>query len=244
MDVSELWFDADDRTGVTITCTDAGPVVATGRGRLRAASATVWPDDPCWYESTAGQAADTVTPHGRQTRRKPVTTATLTEQQRAAARALVTLMLRIRLVGYYPELAGGIPVRELCHAATGAGTAILAAGARRRAARHTAFAELAQRWRHLPPDAAPAPILAGPAVLRYARYDELHEDYDVDRPSQAVLVAATPDTDPTAPWRLASEAIARPTRFHLTKDAFDGVQDVHRDGDRLAIGESLTIQSE
>jgi hypothetical protein len=50
-----------------------------------------------------------------------------------------------------------------------------------------------------------------------------------------------PDTDPAAPWRLASERIARPARFHLADPAFDDVQHVRRDGDALTIGDIVTV---
>ena len=160
-DVSELAFDADDRTGAAITSTAAGTRLVIGQsGQLRAASATVHPDDPCWHESTAGRAADTVTPYERGAPSKPVSASTLTGQERDAARALFYVMLRIRLVGYHPQLASGIPVRELCAATAGAGTAILRAGASSGSARRTAFAELQQRWRHLPPNTKPV-ILRG-----------------------------------------------------------------------------------
>ena len=73
-----------------------------------------------------------------------------TPQQQTAARALTELMLRIRLVSYYPELTGTVPVRQLCRVAAGAGSAILAASAQRGPARERAFAELAHRWRAAP----------------------------------------------------------------------------------------------
>jgi len=244
-DVSELTFDAGDRTGAAITPAAAGTSLAIGSGgRLRAASATVHPDDPCWHKSAAGRAADTVTPHEREARRKAPPASALTGQERAAARTLHHVMLRIRLVGYHPGLAGGIPLRELCEAAAGAGTAILSAGTRRGQARRTAFAGLEQRWRHLPPDATPVPIPAAPASLRYARYSEPHHQYDSYRPGQSTLVIATPDTDATAPWRLASEEITQPTRFRITSAAFDAVCDVHRDSGQLTLGDSLVIQRE
>jgi hypothetical protein len=245
-DVSEVAFDADDRTGAAITSSSpANTSLVIGRsGRIRAASATVYPDDPRWHESAAGQAADATTPRKRETQQERVPTSGLTGQERAAATALHYLMLRIRLVGYHPKLAGGIPVRELCEATTGAGTAILRAGAVRGSARQAAFAELGQRWRHLPPDATPAPVPAAPASLRYVRYSEPHHDYDNDRPGQATIVAATLGTHPTAPWRLASEEITQPTRFRITSTAFSGASDIHRDRGQLAIGDSLVIQQE
>jgi hypothetical protein len=132
--------------------------LAIGRsGHLHATTAIMRPDDPCWHESAAGHAADIVTQHERRTRPKPAPASALTEQERAAARTLVHVMQRIRLVGYYPKLAGRIPVRELCEATAGAGTAILWAGTRRDRHRQ-ALADPQQRWRHLPPDATPAPI--------------------------------------------------------------------------------------
>lgn len=243
-DVTELAFESDDRTGAAITFAADTSLMIGRSGRIQAASATVHPDDPRWHESAAGHAADAITPRERETQRERIPTSDLTGQERAAARALHHLMLRIRLVGYHPRLAGRIPVRELCEATAGAGTAILRAGARRGSARRTAFAGLEQRWRHLPPDAAPAPVPAAPASLRCARYSEPHHDYDNDRPGQAILVAATPDTDPAAPWRLASEEIAQPALFRITGAAFNGVSDVHRDSGQLALGDSLVIQRE
>jgi hypothetical protein len=243
-DAGELAFDAGDRTGAVIT-SSAGTSLAIGRtGHVRASSATVHPDDPRWHESAAGRTAGTVTPRQREARREPVPASALTGQERAAARALHYLMLRIRLAGYHPGLAGRIPVRELCEAAEGAGTAILRAGDRRGSARSKAFADLEQRWRRLPRDAAPAPLPAAPAVLRYARYIEPHHDYGSDRPGQATIVAATPDTGPTVPWRLVSEEFTQLTRFRVTGAAFDGVAGIQRDSGQLALGDCLVIQRE
>jgi hypothetical protein len=168
----------------------------------------------------------------------------LTGEQRAAARALTDLMVQIRVVGYYPRLAARTPVREICRIAAGAGSAILAAGATREPARRTAFAELVQRWQRVPTDAAPAAIASGPAMFRYAGYAEPHADYDVHREGSAVLIAAVPDADPAAPWCLASEEIAGPTRFRITTASFDKVQHVHRDADTLTIGDSLAVQTQ
>jgi hypothetical protein len=138
----------------------------------------------------------------------------LTAGERAAARALAELMVRIRLVYYYPALAARVPVREICRAAAGAGGAILAAAARRGPARHRAFAELGQRWRRVPADLALASIKPGPATPRYAADEEPHEDdYDIRREGSVVLVAAVPDADPAAPWRLVGEEVPGPVRF-------------------------------
>jgi hypothetical protein len=149
---------------------------------------------------------------------------------------------QIRLVSYYPELAASVPVREISRVAAGAGGAILAASANRGPAREEAFAELAQRWRRIPPQVVPPPIPSGPATLRYARFDEPHEDYHVHHEGSAVLITAVPDADPAAPWRLASEKLAQPTRFRITTAAFDGVHDVHRDAGALTMNNVLIVQ--
>lgn len=56
-----------------------------------------------------------------------------------------------------------------------------------------------KRWRHIPPNRTPALVRSGPAMLRYAGYDEPHEAYDVARQGSAVLLAAVPDADAAAP---------------------------------------------
>jgi hypothetical protein len=53
-----------------------------------------------------------------------------------------------------------------------------------------------------------------------------------------------PDTDTTAPWRLASEEINRPARYRITTGALDGVQPVQRDADGLTVGSGLIVQPE
>jgi hypothetical protein len=242
--VTDLRFDAEDRIGMAVRCTEAGQTVTIGqRGRLQAIAASVWPDDPRWHESAAGQAADRTTPHERPERLKPVSTSTLTRRQRAAARALVTLMLHVRLVSYYPDHAARVPVREICRIAAGAGSAILAASARDGLARRKAFARLERRWRHVPPYVEPVPVRSGPAMLRHVGYEEPHDVYDLPRPGTAVLLAAVPDADPAAPWNLVSEEINQPSRLRITSAAFDGVQQIDYDGDTLSIRDKLVIQS-
>ncbi|MEU7923464.1 hypothetical protein [Micromonospora zamorensis] len=195
--VTDLQFDAEDRIGMAVSRTSAGSAVAIGRsGRLQATEASVWPDDPRWYESAAGQAADLTTPHARPQRRKPLPTSTLTAPQQAAARALVMLMNHARLVHHYPNLAAGVPILDICRVAADAGSAILAASAHRGAERQTAFAELEQRWRHVPPQVPPEAIRSGPVMLRHARYDEPHDDHNVPHHGGAVLLAAVPGADP------------------------------------------------
>lgn len=238
--VTDLRFDADDRNGVSLTVGDAGLAITIGQhGTVHATEASVWPDDPMWWESSAGRAADAVTPHGRPDRRPTVPTSSLTSQQRAAAQAMTELMLRIRLISYHPALAATIPVQQICRVAANAGSAILAASAKRGPAREQAFADLAQQWCTSPPSVPAAPIPPGPARLRYLRYAAQDEDYDVQRDGVAVLVAAVPDADPAAPWRLASEKLSQPARFHVTMAAFGETREIHRDSDALTMNGML-----
>lgn len=151
------------------------------------------------------------------------------------------LMIHARLVHHYPNLAAGVPILGICRIAADAGSAILAAGARRGLARQTAFAELEQRWRHVPPEVPPEAIRFGPVMLRHARYDEPHDD-DVPRHGCAVLLAAVPGADPAGPWTLASEEITRPSRFRITSSAFDHGQHIHHDGGLLSVGDALVVR--
>ena len=152
-------------------------------------------------------------------------------------------MRHVRLVGYYPNMAARVPVRQICHLAGNAGTAILAACSRHGQARQKAFAELAGRWRHVPPDLAAAPLRPGPAMLRYASYTEPHEQYDTPREATAILLMAEPDAGTsTAAWNLAGEEITSPARFRIGSSAFDGIQQARRDATALHIGNDLTVQ--
>ncbi|MEU7842189.1 hypothetical protein AB0B39_14660 [Micromonospora sp. NPDC049114] len=241
--VTKLQFDAEDRIGMAVSRTDAGLAVTIGRtGRLLATEASVWPDDPRWNESTAGQAADLTTPHARPQRRKPLQTSTLSAPQRAAAQALVMLMNHARLVHHYPNLAAGVPILDICRIAADAGSAILSASTRRGAERQTAFVELERRWRHIPPTVPPEAIHYGPVVLRHARYDEPHDDYDVPHDGCAVLLAAVPGADPAVPWTLTSEEFTHPSRFRITSTAFNDGQHIHHDGEVLRIGDALVVR--
>ena len=57
-DAGELAIDAGDRTGAALASASAGTSLAIGRGgHLRAATAAVPPDNPCWHESAAGRYA-------------------------------------------------------------------------------------------------------------------------------------------------------------------------------------------
>jgi hypothetical protein len=233
--VTDVRFDADDRTGATITRDDAGCVMTIGRGgRIRAATGSVYPDDPRWYESAMGTAAAR-TPVVRTRSRRSVPTAMLTLQQRAAASALVRLMVNVRLVYYYPRVAAAVPLGEICRIVADAGSAILDASGHHGSARRRRFAELAARWERVFDEHAPTPvtIASGPAVLRFAGYDEAGPTF---------LLVAVPDADPTAPWRLASTRFDRPTRFRITGEAFDGEQRIRQDADTLAIGTSLDMR--
>ncbi|MEV4536477.1 hypothetical protein AB0J82_22085 [Asanoa sp. NPDC049518] len=243
LSVRDLRFDATDRIGLDIVAADATVTVAIGRsGTIVASSASVWPDDPMWHESAAGRAADSTTPHERPDWPQAVPLS-LTPQQQAAARALMMLMVQIRLVSYYPDLAATVPVREICRVAAGAGSAVLTAGAKSKRASDLAFAELVHRWRPLPAATSPTPIPSGSAMIRYLRYDEPHEDDDDVRAGGVTLVTAAPETDPTAPWRLASEELTRPARFRVTTAAFTSVRDIRREAELLTVDDDLVVQA-
>ncbi|MBO4269832.1 hypothetical protein [Microbispora triticiradicis] len=147
-DVTDVGFDSDDRMAATLRCGTAGIALQIGTsGRLHAAGGSVYPDDPFWHLSTAGRAADKRTPAcEEQVRRTP-------ERRRpqlegsvlVAARILHSVMLEIRMVRY-AYLADQVPVRLLAGAVTGAGTNVIAAGARRGRRRETAFRDLVESW--------------------------------------------------------------------------------------------------
>ncbi|GAA4583584.1 hypothetical protein GCM10023194_21300 [Planotetraspora phitsanulokensis] len=147
-DVTDVGFDSDDRMGLALHCGTEGVVIGVGTGgRLRATSGTAYPDDPAWHRSTAGRDADQRTPaHEEETHRTP-------ERRRpqpegavlVAATILRSVMLEIRMVRH-AHLVDRIPVRLLAGALAGAGTDILAAGARRGSRREAAFHNLVETW--------------------------------------------------------------------------------------------------
>jgi hypothetical protein len=149
-------------------------------------------------------------------------------------------MWHVRMVRH-PALAAEIPMREICHAAAACGSAIMAAAARRGSSRQRAFAALAEGWRDIQGRDMPTPIPSGPATLRYLGFEAPHQDDDVPHEGSTVLVAAVPDTSPTEPWRLASERLTRQAPVRLDLPAFDGVQQVGREADALAISDVLAI---
>ncbi|WP_157530343.1 hypothetical protein [Microtetraspora niveoalba] len=147
-DVTGIRFDSDDRMGVALEHGAEGMVVGLGAGgSLRAASGTVHLDDPAWHLSAAGRAADRRTPPREERPRRT------SERRRrhpegaalVAATILQSAMLEIRMVRC-AHLADRIPVRPLAGALFGAGTGILAAGARRGGRREHAFHELINAW--------------------------------------------------------------------------------------------------
>jgi len=55
------------------------------------------------------------------------------------------------------------------------------------------------------------------------------------------VIAAAPDAEPAAPWRLASDVVAVPTEFRIAGAAFDGVRQLHRDGGAITIADDLRV---
>jgi hypothetical protein len=53
-----------------------------------------------------------------------------------------------------------------------------------------------------------------------------------------------PDADPAAPWILASEEVAQPTRFKITSTGFEAEQQIHHAAGTWTIGDSLIVRAE
>lgn len=147
--VTDVDFAASGAGGVTL---NAGPgeigISLGGGGRLRAAGGECHPDDRSWHLSAAGRRADAVTPPrtGREPRPRQAPGGDLDPDAHAAAALLHRAMLELRSVRY-PEHADRVPVLMLCRAFSGAGTAILAAGAQTDARRReAAFRDVIRRW--------------------------------------------------------------------------------------------------
>jgi hypothetical protein len=131
-DVADTRFDSRDASGITLGLETGEVAIGIGaQGVLRAARATVYPDDPTWHLSTAGRSLDARTPTGpRPSRRQspPRRRESLDDGPLLAATILHDAMLEIRTVRYAAH-AGRIPVLPLCLVFAGAGEAIMAASA-------------------------------------------------------------------------------------------------------------------
>jgi hypothetical protein len=199
-------------------------------GRLRAASATVWFDDPAWRLSRAGRAADANTPV-----RAPAAGSSREVRGPSgaafdAAAVLHRAMLEIRSVRYAAAV-GGIPLRELCATFADAGRAVLAAADRRRAASERAFQQLADDWigavSHGPAATGEAAArragadtrrLPDRGQLTLAGYTRSHAQFGRARGATAVINLAVPESDGT--WGLRAAEFPRPARLALTTVAF------------------------
>ncbi|MGZ2357159.1 hypothetical protein LRE75_10795 [Streptomyces sp. 372A] len=147
--VTEAAFDLSDTRGAVLDPRADGIAVSVGAaGRLRAEAAEYWCDDRSWHRSAAGRRADAVTPpRDRRSARPgpPPDDGKLGADAHAAAVLLRHVMWEIRTVRY-PGEADRVPVRALCRAVEGAGTAVLAAGSAPRADREAAFRDLIRFW--------------------------------------------------------------------------------------------------
>ncbi|MFF5787837.1 hypothetical protein ACFY8P_23060 [Streptomyces sp. NPDC012693] len=117
-------------------------------GRLRAAGGEFRLDDRSWHLSTAGRRADAVTPPrtSRSGRPRRPPGGDLGPDAHAAAALLHHAMLELRSVRYAAR-ADRVPVLKLCRTFSGAGEAILAAGAQRGARRReAAFQDVIRTW--------------------------------------------------------------------------------------------------
>ncbi|MFF2748451.1 hypothetical protein ACFVVA_23305 [Kitasatospora sp. NPDC058048] len=148
-DVTEVRFDSHDARGVVLRPRADGVSITLGaRGVISAVMADLCPDDYCWHLSSAGRRADTTTPP-RDARPAHATSpqeGRLSANAMAAATVLHRAMLHVRMVRD-AERADRVPVHDFHRAFTGAGTAILAAGAHRLShRREAAFRDLIETW--------------------------------------------------------------------------------------------------
>ncbi|MEU9851806.1 hypothetical protein [Streptomyces sp. NPDC047974] len=147
--VTDADFVSPGVGGVILDAGSRGIAISLGGGgRLRAAGGECRPDDRSWHLSAAGRRADAVTPPrtGRQARPRRAPGGDLGPDAHAAALLLRHAMLELRSVRY-PERADRVPVLLLCRAFSGAGAAIVAAGAQTGARRReAAFRDVIRRW--------------------------------------------------------------------------------------------------
>ncbi|MGA4864568.1 hypothetical protein ACPB9J_18185 [Streptomyces lavendulocolor] len=119
-------------------------------GRLRATGGEYRLDDRSWHLSTAGRRADALTPPrtSRSGRPRRPPGGDLGPDAHAAAALLHHAMLELRSVRHAAH-ADHVPVLTLCRTFSGAGEAILAAGAQHGARRReAAFQDLIRTWAH------------------------------------------------------------------------------------------------
>ncbi|MFD8009488.1 hypothetical protein [Streptomyces sp. NPDC058955] len=152
-----MWLDGVTQadfvpSGTGGTALDAGSrgieVSLGGSGRLRAAGGEYHPDDRSWHLSAAGRRADAATPPrtGPSDRPPQPPGGDLGPDAHAAATLLRDAMWELRSVRY-PEHADRVPVLALCRTFSGAGEAILAAGAQADArTREAAFRDVIRGW--------------------------------------------------------------------------------------------------
>ncbi len=148
-DITEVRFDSHDVHGAALRPEAEAVTIGIGaRGTLRAATADLRPDDRCWHLSAAGHRADAITPprDSQPAWPDPPRQGHLGASTMAAATLLHDAMLEIRMVRS-AAYAHRVRVRDLHHAFTGAGAAILGAGAHRLPHhREAAFRELIETW--------------------------------------------------------------------------------------------------
>ncbi|GLW07872.1 hypothetical protein Misp01_30020 [Microtetraspora sp. NBRC 13810] len=146
--ITDMGFDSGDTRGIAFDPEAEEIVIRLGVGGvLRATTGTAYLDDPAWHLSTAGRAADRRTPPYEEG--VPPTVRRRSRQPEGAvavaAGFLHSAMLEMRMVRY-AHLSERTPVWPLARALTGAGTDILAAGARRGGRREKAFRDLGEAW--------------------------------------------------------------------------------------------------
>ncbi|MFB7334069.1 hypothetical protein ACFC00_20855 [Streptomyces adustus] len=220
-DISEVRFDSHDARGVALRTEADGVSIGIGAGgTLRAATADLRPDDPCWHLSAAGRRADAITPprDSRPAMPSPPQEGRLGANAMAAATLLHRAMLHIRMVRS-DRHAHRVPVHDFQRAFAGAGEAILTAGAHRTShRREVGFRRLIETWAR-----RGGPVIAGwfaTVLSETAHQTDLLASLRAQAPSHSATDAPqqpTPDLStvpgpPSAELRLATYTSAH-TRY-------------------------------
>lgn len=146
--VTDVDVDTSTALGVRLDFTAHGVSLGLGpQGVLRARTASLRLDDPCWHLSGAGRRADTQIPP-RQVRSRvehPPQQGKLEGSTQGAATFLLWAMRRIRSVRHPREVAR-VPVQAYCRALRGAGQDIVEAGALPSRRREATFRSLMVTW--------------------------------------------------------------------------------------------------
>jgi hypothetical protein len=145
--VSELRFDANAGSGLTLGCDPAGVTISVGSGAMRATGATVWIKDLRWHLSLAGrEAAETAPPYvATPWQPHPFGRRPLLGWADVATYVLHTAILELRS-SRRPYRHSDLEAAGLARRFRGAGRGIIDAASHHGRARQRAFRDLIQTW--------------------------------------------------------------------------------------------------